>query len=102
MTHKQKRRRLAPAPSKKLSLSNKKRHPSTNDGSTDQDDFLPRFGYREYPQHAHQRAREARDAKLGKTTITLSDDEFENRLNRPPAYVIATRQGHRTLNRVPT
>jgi hypothetical protein len=101
MTHMEKKRPLRPAPSVSSSLSKKKRADTTNK-SNDQGDFLPRFGYREYPDFVHQRARAERDRKLGKTTVTISDDEFERRLSRPPAHVIVARQGHRTLNRVPT
>lgn len=69
-------RRLAPAPSDKSSLV--QMHRSTTGVSEDQD-FLPRFGFRTYPEVAHQRARQERDRRLGKETISqpiidLDDD----------------------------
>ena len=62
MPKKQRERRLQPAPSDKSSSSWKT---SSNTDKSEDQDYLPqfggsRFGFREFPEHIHKRARERR------------------------------------------
>jgi hypothetical protein len=80
MPHMQQERRLAPAPLDESSLLQKPL--STIDKSEDQ--YLPRFGFRTYPERVHQHAREERDRRLGKKSIKkplidLDDTERKHR-----------------------
>jgi len=78
MSQRIEKRRRQPALSK---CSSQKKSISNSAGKCCDQGFFPRHGYGEYQERHHQRAREERDRRLGKTSVTISDDEFEKRLS---------------------
>jgi hypothetical protein len=68
MTQMQQERQRELAPLDKSLV--KKQHLFSIDQSKAQQDFLPRSGFRSYPERAHQRARQERDRRLGRETAS--------------------------------